>query len=172
VVREMPSPPLLLELSSNMGMALFKIQNAERVIKVCLSWLGADPNVTLAGLESHENKLRKQTLGQVLKLFKEHVSFAGDFEIAMTEFLKARNLFVHDFLALPDFNVETDEAVAVGIEFLKKLINQADLLTKVITGLNQMFANRDDTSVPDLREDLTTERFNEVLALMMLRPKT
>jgi hypothetical protein len=34
----------------------------------------------------------------------------------------------------------------VGIEFLRKLINQADLLTKVVQGLNQILVNRGTTS--------------------------
>jgi hypothetical protein len=78
----------------------------------------------------------------------------------------------HNFQSLPGFNLDDDAGVVVGIEFLEKLITKADLLTKVISGLNQMFTNRHDPATPDLMQKLTTERFNEVLALMMLRPKT
>jgi len=46
----MTSAPILIELTSLMGQALFKIQNAERVLKLALHWAGADPDVTLAGL--------------------------------------------------------------------------------------------------------------------------
>ncbi|MBR0986534.1 hypothetical protein [Bradyrhizobium liaoningense] len=152
-----------------MGLALFKIQDAERVLKLALEWVGADPDVTLAGLEAREASLRRRTLGQTLELFKQHIQFVDDFEIGMSEFLASRNMFVHHFLSLPGFSVDTDEEVAVGIEFLRKLINQADLLTKVMQGLNQMIVNRG--SVPD-SDEITDAKFNEMLALMMLRPRS
>jgi hypothetical protein len=164
----MTSAPVLIELTSTMGQALFKIQNAERVLKLALQWVGADPNVTLAGLEAREASLQKKTLGQMLGLFKQHVAFADDFELGMREFLDDRNLFAHDFLSLPGFSVNTDEEAAVGIEFVRKLINRADLLTKVMQGLNQILVNRGTT--PDSGE-ITVEKLNEMMALMMLRPK-
>jgi hypothetical protein len=55
----MTSVPVLLQLTSTMGQALFKIQNAERVLKLALQWVGADPNVTLAGLEALEASLQR-----------------------------------------------------------------------------------------------------------------
>jgi hypothetical protein len=164
----MTSPLILMELTSLMGQTLFKIQNAERVLKLALQWVGADPNVTLAGLEAREVALQKRTLGQTLGLFKEHIEFVDDFEVGMTEFLKHRNMFVHHFLSLPGFSVNTDDEAAVGIEFLRKLINQADLLTKVMQGLNQILVNRG--TAPD-GDEITDEKFNEMMALMMLRPK-
>jgi hypothetical protein len=166
----MTSPLLSMELTSTMGQALLKIQNAERVLKLSLQWVGADPDITLAGLEAREQSLQKRTLGQTIGLFKEHIGFADDFESGMRDFLADRNLFVHDFLSLPRFSIGSDEGAAVGIEFLRKLINQADLLTKVMLGLNQIFATRE--SVPDNSKEITNEKFNEMLALMMLRPKS
>ncbi|WP_316185801.1 MULTISPECIES: hypothetical protein [unclassified Bradyrhizobium] len=83
----------------------------------------------------------------------------------MQEFLANRNLFAHHFLSLPGFSLNTDEEAAVGIEFLRKLINQADLITKVMQGLNQILVNRGAT--PDGSGEITDEKFNEMLALMM-----
>lgn len=165
----MASSFVLMELTSTMGQTLFKIQNAERVLKITLQWLGADADVTLAGLEAREQSLQKRTLGQVIHLFKRHIAFADDFEAGMTTFVANRNIFAHDFLSLPGFSVNTDEEISVGIEFLRTLINQADLLAKVMLGLNEIFSHRD--SVADISGELTNEKFNEMLALMMLRPK-
>jgi hypothetical protein len=102
----------------------------------------------------------------VIPLFKRHIGFADDFEVGMSAFVTNRNIFAHDFLSLPGFSVNTEE-IAVGIGFLKTLINQADLLTRVMLGLNEIFSHRD--GVADISGELTNEKFNEMLALMMLR---
>jgi hypothetical protein len=46
---------------------------------------------------------------------------------------------------------------------------QADLLIRVMLGFNEIFSHRD--GVADISGELTNEKFDEMLALMMLRPK-
>jgi hypothetical protein len=165
---DMPSHFILLELNANMGVTLLKIQNAESVLKIWLQWLGSgNPDATLEALEAREQTLRKHTLGRLLKDFKQVMPFQDDFAAGMELFLERRNTFVHEFLKLPGFNLTTEEGVAFGIDFLRELANQADLLVKVITGLNEIFLNPHAPVDP-----LDSKRFNEVLALMMLKPST
>ena len=99
----MCSVPVLMELTSTMGQALFKIQNAiaRSVAGSSMGW--CRPQRDAGWLEAREVSLQRKTLGQTLVLFKQHVAFADDFATGMREFLNNRNLFAHDFLSLPGF---------------------------------------------------------------------
>lgn len=161
--------PLLLELTSNMGVTLLKIQNAERVLKQCITWVGADPDMTLQGLEAREEKLSKRTIGQLIELFRKKVEFKNGYEEGLETFLKNRNKFAHDFLSVPGIGIKSETEIAAGIDFLRELANQADLATKVFSGMNQMLLKQ------DVSRDLSAvdeESFNEVLALMFIQPKS
>lgn len=154
-----------------MGLALIRIQKAEQVLKMCLTHFLPGQEAALESLENREEALRRQMLGKLIGKLKERLNFDPDFENVLANFLADRNMFVHNFFGVSGFSLETDDEVAIGIDFVRKLVDQAVHVTNIVMGINKLVLDAHD---PDRKpiDPLNVEEFNKIMALMVLRPKS
>jgi hypothetical protein len=165
----MTTTPLLLELTSRMGLALFKVQSAELSLKLCITWLGAESNITLEQLEAREQSLQKKTLGFFIRELKAKIEFDPIFENTLVQFLRDRNLFAHELREVPGFSLNTDMEILAGIAFVKSLTDRATAITRIVMGFNNILANPGKPNDSQFPIDLDDETFNEFLALTTLK---
>jgi hypothetical protein len=118
------------------GVALLQIQTAEKVIKLCMTFvLQKTSPLTLEALEAQQESERRSTLGYFLNELKKRADVHPDFAEVLASFLAMRNTFVHNLTDVPGWDMNTDEGSARAREFLNELLRVADHVLKVFIGL-------------------------------------
>jgi hypothetical protein len=85
------------EVLEAMGVALFMLQSAEKVIRLCTTFvLQKSSPLTLDLLQQQEESERAKTLGYFLSELRKRVSVHESFDSLLTDFLNNRNDFIHD----------------------------------------------------------------------------
>lgn len=93
-----------------MGVALLLVQNAERVIRLCMTVvLPKQAPITLDSLQQQEDSERSKTIGYFLCELRKRASIDEDFDLLLVSFLKNRNDFVHDLSRVPAWGLRTTE---------------------------------------------------------------
>src|SRR5581483_11635890 len=80
------------------AVALLLAQTAERVIKLCMTFVlqKASP-LTLELLEHQERAERRKTLGYFLSELRKRADLSPGFDVLLEDFLEKRNILVHEF---------------------------------------------------------------------------
>ena len=145
-----------------MGVALLLVQNAERVIRLCMTVvLPKQAPITLDSLQQQEDSERSKTIGYFLCELRKRASIDEDFDLLLVSFLKNRNDFVHDLSRVPAWGLRTTEQTESALQFVHMLLRQADEVLKVFAGLLLAWQERNGMSMPMVPEH---EWFSEVNA--------
>jgi len=85
------------EVLAAMGVALIMLQAAEKLIRLCLTFvIQKSDSLTLDLLIDQEEAERKKTLGYFLTELHKRADIHEEFDALLSDFLKNRNDFVHD----------------------------------------------------------------------------
>lgn len=77
---------------------LIKLPQIERSLKLLLTWVFSEKeadSLTLEDIESSNTKLRKATLGRLIRLLEERLMLQDEFKMLMERVLADRNTFIH-----------------------------------------------------------------------------
>jgi len=132
------TPALLLP---RIGEALLEIQRAEKALKQFIGMNVQGFGLSWEEIVHQDERERAKTLGRLVRTFRKSIPIREDFDKELTDFVKDRNILVHDIHRVPGFNLGTQQGLAVGMEFIicltEKAMHVADLLLalmKVIKG--------------------------------------
>ena len=123
------------EVLETMGVALLLLQNAERVIRLCMTVVLQKQPLTLDVLQQQEEAERNKTIGYFLSELRKRATIDETFDALLKEFLKNRNDFVHDLSRVPSWSLRTPEEAAQSREFVHCLIQQTEEVLKILVGL-------------------------------------
>jgi len=136
-----------------MGIALLLMQNAERVIRLCMTFvLQKQPPLTLDLLQNQEESERAKTIGYFLSELRKRANIEESFDLLLKDFLKNRNDFIHDLSRIPKWGLRTPERSATSLQFLHLLIQQTDEVQKVFVGLVLAWQEQAGLTEPPLPE--------------------
>lgn len=145
-----------------MGVALLLVQNAERVIRLCMTVvLPKQASITLDSLQQQEESERRKTIGYFLSELRGRANIDEGFDLLLTDFLKNRNDFVHDLSRVPAWGLRTPEQSAAALQFVHMLIRQTDGVLKVFAGLVLAWQEQNAMSTPRMPDH---EWFSDVNA--------
>ncbi|HEY9599897.1 MAG TPA: hypothetical protein V6D33_19720, partial [Cyanophyceae cyanobacterium] len=116
----------LLEKQKNyfmlLGASVYESQCIEHKLKMLSKFIPLPEDKFHSTKEeflSRETLLEKRTLGFVInELRKRSFTLNDDAEFLINKFLNERNTVVHHLVKLPGFNVNTEEGINKGIQFL------------------------------------------------------
>lgn len=121
-----------------MAVALLLIQSAERVIRLCMTFvLQRSTPLTLEVLERQKKEERRKTLGYFLGELRKRVDLERGFDALLDEFLEKRNTLVHDFGGMDQYSLNTEAGLAAANAFLHRMIQVTESVLKVLIGLTQ-----------------------------------
>jgi hypothetical protein len=124
------------EVLEAIGVALLLLQTAEKVIRLCATFVFPKKSpVTLELLQQQEEAERTKTLGYFLSELRKRVSVHESFDALLKGFLKNRNDFIHDLSRVPTWDIETPETAIEAKQFVFKLIQQTEEVLKVFSGV-------------------------------------
>ena len=142
-------PPEQESVLAEIGMALLSVQHTESLLRFTLRYpLSGPKGVTLETLERSETALKKNTLGQFLRVLKDRVDLDDEFGLALDRFLNARNVFAHRLDDVPGWDLRSKEGRDAAHVFLTELIRSATFISKVLTGLMRSWARQNNMDVP------------------------
>lgn len=137
-----------------MSVALLLIQSAERVIRLCMTFvLQKSSPLTLEVLERQRKEERRKTLGYFLGELRKRADLDPGFDAVLEEFLEKRNVLVHEFGAMDEYSLNTDAGLAAANTFLQRTIGIAELVVKVFIGLTQAWQEQTGMQVDAATED-------------------
>jgi hypothetical protein len=87
------------------GETLYKIQVAELSIQNCVICVFNKVESLFDNLFSQEEKVRKKTLGQLIREIKIKPDIHPDFESILSFFLENRNIFIHKIFSDPNYGI-------------------------------------------------------------------
>lgn len=147
----MSIPPEQREVLEAMGVALLMLQNAERVIRLCMKLvLQRQPPLTLDSLQQQEEAERSKTIGYFLSELRKRASVHESVDVLLKDFLKNRNDFVHDLSRVPTWSLRTAEEATLSRQFVHQLIRQTEQVLKVFIGLVAAWQEQIGMSEPSL----------------------
>lgn len=118
------------------AVALLLAQTAERVIKLCMTFvLQKSSPLTLELLEHQETAERRKTLGYFLGELRKRADLEPGFESLLEDFLERRNVLVHEFGGRDEYSLNTVEGLAGANAFLRDMIRITEEALKVFMGL-------------------------------------
>jgi hypothetical protein len=120
---------------ARIGLVLLRIQAAEHVILLCLTYVFANSSAEWDKLYAKDEATRKQTLGFFLKELRKRVAINNDFDEVLAKFLSMRNIFAHRLPDAPGWDMETEEGLAAAQMFLVELDETTDHVGKVFHAL-------------------------------------
>ena len=118
------------------AVALLLAQTAERVIRLCMTFvLQKSSPLTLELLEHQQSTERRKTLGYFLTELRKRTDLAPGFERLLEGVLDKRNVLVHEFGARDEYSLNTAEGLAGANAFLRDMIRITEEVLKVFMGL-------------------------------------
>ena len=124
------------DLFQRMGVELLHLQSVENAIRLCLQIvLPESPVLTLEALHAQEEKESKKTLGYFLSSLRKRVQVEAEFDSLLAEFLKNRNVFVHNLWSLEGWDPRSTEGCQRCVQFVQVLGDQATHVLNIFTGL-------------------------------------
>ena len=124
------------EVLEAMGVALLTLQTAEKVIKLCTTFVFQKSSpLTIDILQQQEESERTKTIGYFLSELRKRVSVHESFDSVLRDFLKNRNDFIHDLSRVPKWDFHTGETSIEAKRFVFALIQQTETVLKVFSGL-------------------------------------
>ena len=124
------------EVLEAMGVALLLLQTAEKVIRLCTTFVfQKDSPLTLDLLKQQEDVERTKTMGYFLSELRKRVSVHESFDAVLRDFLRNRNNFIHDLSKVPHWDFYTAETSIEAKRFVFALIQQTEKVLKVFAGL-------------------------------------
>ncbi len=125
------------EVLEAMGVALLLLQNAEKVMCLCMTIVLQKKHLplTLDLLQQQEKAERTKTLGYFLSELRKRASLHESFDLLLRRFLEDRNTFVHDLSRVPGWDLQTGGDTSHAKEFIFSLIDQTETVLKVFVGL-------------------------------------
>ena len=136
-----------------MGIGLLLLQNAERVIRLCMTVVLQKQALTLNLFTQQEEAERIRTIGYFLAELRKRAAVHPTVDALLVDFLKNRNDFVHDLSRVPTWNLRTPEGVVRSGEFVHNLIRQTEQVIKVFAGLVVAWQEQLGMSEPSLPND-------------------
>ena len=118
-----------------MGLTLLQLQAAEKVIRLCMTYVLQRQPLTLESLQAQEASERTKTLGYFLAELRKRADVHDGFDELLKSFLNNRNDFIHDLSRVVTGGTTSPEGVDAATKFVHNLMNQTDKVTKVFTGL-------------------------------------
>jgi hypothetical protein len=117
-----------------MGVCLFCIQRTERVLSTSIEHILGQQAGAFAKQSYPE---QKQTLGELVNRLKRQVKLEPKVKERLYEFLKMRNMLVHNVSEVPGWNLSTNEGQQAAMDFLAELAFSAlAIMTLFITVSN------------------------------------
>lgn len=124
------------EVLEAIGVALLLLQTAEKVIKLCTTFVFQRSSpLTLDLLQQQEEAERTKTMGYFLSELRKRVSVHESFDTVLRDFLKNRNDFIHDLSRVPHWDFHTAETATEAKRFVLSLIQQTETVLKVFAAL-------------------------------------
>ena len=142
-----------------MGVALLLLQNAERVLRLCMTVVLQKQPLTLDLLNEQEEAERNKTIGYFLAELRKRAAVHETVDVLLRNFLKNRNDFVHDLSRVTTWNLQTPDGAAMSGEFVHNLIQQTKQVIKVFLGLLAAWQEQVGLSEPAFPND---EWFSEI----------
>jgi hypothetical protein len=123
---------MLIGVSVYEGQAIeYKLKKLSKFIHPNID--DALPEITKEDFLAREKILERKTLGFIFKYLKQNKSLLNDdAEILVNRFVDYRNTIIHHLIKLPDFNLNTEEGIDRGIQFLEEY-------RKAIKDINDIF---------------------------------
>lgn len=121
---------------ATIAVALLLAQTAERVIKLCMTFVlqKASP-LTFELLEHQERAERRKTLGYFLSELRKRADLSPGFDVLLEDFLEKRNILVHEFGGRDEYSLNSQEGLAGANAFLQDMIRKTEEVLKVFIGL-------------------------------------
>jgi hypothetical protein len=116
------------------GETLFLIQSAEYAIQTCIIFAFKGENIQLGQIYSEEKKVRKKTLGQIIKMVQKNIALHPEFFNILNEFIEQRNHFVHQLFFDKEYNFINDEECMKLQKHLRAIQDNAWNIDKVFWG--------------------------------------
>lgn len=157
------------------GESLVFVQMAERVIKLCMTWvLQPSGGLTLEKLESLQSDEAHRTLGYFLGQLRQRASIDPTFDEHLKEFLKLRNQLAHNLSEIPGLGFSRPEEIAVAVQWADKLSSLALHVQNVFIGLVRAWQHeigmRDDFADNDFFREIDMKFKPHVSKIFMAKP--
>ncbi|MCA9923740.1 MAG: hypothetical protein KC421_15290 [Anaerolineales bacterium] len=130
------------------GGTLIRLQSLEDTISDCCLILGfVGMKLSPKDFLSLSKKIRKQTLGQLVKSVKDKIKLNAEFELRLTDFVLNRNRFVHRLWFEEIRKSEFDHSLLEKLEqFCINLVNDCDYILKAFEGFRAILLQEIATS--------------------------
>jgi len=136
IVRDLGLEPHRDQFYKLVGGTLIRLQNLEDAITdCCLILETAGLSLSADGFLSFNDKLRKQTLGQLVNSVKNKIALDSEFEARLSQFVRARNRFIHRLWFEEIKNSDFDHSLLHRLEqFSISLVAECDYVLTVFEG--------------------------------------
>ncbi len=114
------------------GETMLMLQRIEQLLLANLLFLGSG---TEADQRLEKLLLRdKETLGRLMDHFAKRFDLPATFQASFDDLLERRNLFVHNLLMAPWFDLSTDAGCSALDDYLREMHVSAKVVLKVLLG--------------------------------------
>jgi len=158
------SEALKLEFMSVVGQTLLQIQMTEQALKRLATQFLRVKDMPWEQILASNEKERRKTLGYFLRELRKNTPVRSDFDKTLTEFLEARNLFVHNFASVPNFSLNDDAGIEAGLDFVRTLNHQTVFIRNIFMGLIRIMMGEDNLK-DGIGPDVTEDQINELTAI-------
>jgi hypothetical protein len=151
-------------------MTLLQVQSTERVLKQVTVFFVPQGGRTWEEMLAEEAASRRATVGRFLRALRDRIEVRPEFDDVLEQFLADRNTFAHDLWRIPNFSLNTEEGVQVGIDFTISLEERAAHVRNVLIGFCDLVADALEWNDTPARLEIDNpEHFHRILALMSFR---
>jgi len=118
----------------------------------------------LGANSSSGGKGTKKTLGYFLRELRENTPIRKDFDKILSDFLTARNTFVHKLSSIPDFSLKDEAGIKAGLNFVRTVNKQAVHIRNVLLALTRLMMGK-GVLKEGIGPEISEEEDHELMAI-------